>query len=217
MTMALNEDQTMLAQTASSFMRENSPITRFRALRDSGEERGYSLDIYQQMAELGWTAIPFSKDDGGFGGGPVELMVMMLRFGKGLVVEPYLANIVLAGGVLRRAADADQKARWLLPIVAGELQAALAFVEPQSRYDIKNVTTTAAADGDGWILNGRKGVVLNGGNAALLIVPARTAGDQYAKDGITLFAVAADCDGITRKSYPTVDGQQAAEIGRAHV
>jgi alkylation response protein AidB-like acyl-CoA dehydrogenase len=164
------------------------------------------------FAELGWTAVPFSEEDGGFGGGPVELMVMMLRFGKGLIVEPYLANIILAGGVLRRGADSGQKERWLLPIVAGELQAALAFVEPQSRYDISDIATKAIADDDGWLLSGSKGVVLNGGNAELLIVPARTSGEQADEDGITLFAVAADTAGISRKTYPTVDGHQAAEI-----
>jgi alkylation response protein AidB-like acyl-CoA dehydrogenase len=119
---------------------------------------------------------------------------------------------VLAGGLLRRAANAEQKERWLLPIIAGEMHAALAFVEPQSRYDVSNVTTTATAEGDGWILSGRKGVVLNGGNAELLIVPARTSGEQCDEDGITLFAVAGDTAGISRNSYPTVDGHQAAEL-----
>ena len=92
------------------------------------------------------------------------------------------------------------------------MQATLAFVEPQARYDIANVATTAAADGDGWVLNGAKGVVLNGGNAQLLIVPARTSGRQTDTGGISLFAVAADTDGVSIKDYPTVDGQRAAEV-----
>ena len=164
------------------------------------------------FAELGWTAVPFAEDDGGFDGGPVELMVMMQQFGRGLLVEPFLANVVLAGGVLRRTASADQKSRWLQPIISGELQATLAVAEPQSRYDLANVTTTAAPDGDGCVLNGRKGVVLNGDTAQLIIVPARTAGAQSDADGITLFAVDSSAAGLTRKSYPTVDGLRAAEI-----
>jgi len=210
MDFSLNEVQAMLDDSVEKFITNDYDFDTRQ--KYAAGEQGFSSAVWQTFAELGWTAVPFSEDDGGFDGGPVELMVMMLRFGKGLVVEPYLANIVMAGGVLRRAADARQKERWLLPIIAGELQAALAFVEPQSRYDISNIATTATADGDGWILSGSKGVVLNGGNAELLIVPARTSGDQCDEDGITLFAVSAAGEGITRRSYPTVDGQQAAEI-----
>ena len=210
MDFSLNEVQAMLDDSVEKFISNDYDFDTRQ--KYAGSEQGFSPEVWQIFAELGWTAVPFGEDDGGFGGGPVELMVMMMRFGKGLVMEPYIANIVLAGGLLRRTADASQKKRWLLPIIAGELQAALAFVEPQSRYDISNVTTTATTDGDGWILSGCKGVVSNGGNAELLIVPTRTSGDQCDEGGITLFAVAADCDGITRKSYPTVDGQQAAEL-----
>jgi alkylation response protein AidB-like acyl-CoA dehydrogenase len=210
MDFSLNDVQAMLDDSVEKFISNDYDFDTRQ--KYAGGEQGFSPEVWQTFAELGWTAVPFGEDDGGFGGGPVELMVMMMRFGKGLVVEPYIANIVLAGGLLRRAADAGQKERWLFPIIAGDLQAALAFVEPQSRYDISNVTTMATADGDGWILSGRKGVVLNGGNAELLLVPARTSGAQCDEDGITLFAVDADCDGIARKAYPTVDGQQAAEV-----
>lgn len=210
MDFSLNEVQAMLDDSVAKFISNEYDFETRQKF--SGSEQGFSSEVWQTFAELGWTAVPFSEEDGGFGGGLVELMVMMLRFGKGLVVEPYLANIVLAGGVLRRAADAEQKARWLIPIVAGEMQAALAFVEPQSRYDVSNVATTATADDDGWTLSGAKGVVLNGGNADLLIVPARTSGQQCDEDGITLFAVAADTKGVSRNPYATVDGHQAAEI-----
>lgn len=178
----------------------------------AGSDIGYSAEVWQTFAELGWTAVPFSEDDGGFDGGPVDVMVLMERFGRGLVVEPYLANVVLAGGVLKRAASAEQKEQWLHPIVAGELQAALAFVEPQARYNTANIATTASADGDGWVLNGSKGYVLNGRNAALLIVPARTSGDQTEEDGISLFAVDAATVGLSITDYATIDGHQAAEI-----
>jgi len=183
----------------------------------AGSERGYSEEVWQSFAELGWTAVPFSEADGGFDGGPIELMLLMQQFGRGLVVEPYLANVVLAGGILSREANETQKQQWLQPIIGGELQAALAFVEPQARYDLANVATTAVADGDAWVLNGVKGVVLNGGNAELLILPARTAGEQADVAGITLFAVSADSDGISRRAYPTVDGHQAAEIDISEV
>ena len=110
------------------------------------------------------------------------------------------------------AATDAQKERWLQPIIAGELQATLAVAEPQSRYELANVATTATRDGDGWVLSGRKGVVLNGGNAQLLIVPARTAGEQTDTSGITLFALEATAAGISCRDYPTVDGLRAGAV-----
>ena len=210
MDFSYNEIQAMLDDSVEKFIANDYDFETRQ--KYAASDKGYSPEIWQTFAELGWTSVPFSEEDGGFGGGPADLMVLMLRFGKGLVVEPYLANIVLAGGVLRRLATAEKKEKWLHPIIAGELQAALAYAEPQSRYDIADVRTTAVADGDRWTIRGDKGVVFNGGNAELLIVSARTSGAQGDTDGITLFAVPADSDGVHVRSYPTVDGQQAAEI-----
>ena len=210
MDFSLNEIQTMLADSIEKFIENEYDFDSRQKYADS--EQGYSSDVWHKFAELGWTSVPFSEDDGGFGGGPVDMMVVMERFGRGLVVEPYLANIILAGGVLKRAANQEQKERWLHPIVAGELQSALAFVEPQARYDIANVATKASADDDGWLLNGSKGYVLNGRNAALIVVPARTSGSQADNDGITLFAVDASAKGLSCTDYATIDGHQAAEI-----
>ena len=210
MDFSFNEIQAMLDDSVEKFIANDYDFEARQ--KYAASDKGYSPEVWQTFAELGWTSVPFGEDDGGFGGGPADLMVLMLRFGKGLIVEPYLANIILAGGVLRRAAGADQKKQWLHPIIAGELQAALAYAEPQSRYDIANIRTTAVADGDGWVLNGDKGVVFNGGNAELLIVSARTSGGQTDADGITLFAVPADTGGVGVRASPTVAGQQAAEI-----
>jgi alkylation response protein AidB-like acyl-CoA dehydrogenase len=210
MDFSYNEIQAMLDDSVGKFIANDYDFEKRQ--KYAASEKGYSPEVWKTFAELGWTSVPFSEEDGGFGGGPADLMVLMLQFGKGLVVEPYLANIVLAGGVLRRAASAAQKDQWLHPVIAGELQAALAYAEPQSRYDIADIRTTAVADGDGWVLNGDKGVVFNGGNAELLVVSARTSGGQTDADGITLFAVPADSQGLGIRAYPTVDGQQAAEI-----
>ena len=183
MDFSLNEVQLMLADSIEKFVANDYDFESRQ--KYSGSQTGYSEDVWKTFAELGWTAVPFSEDDGGFGGGPIDLMVVMERLGRGLVVEPYLANVVLAGGVLSRAANAAQKAKWLSPMIAGELQATLAFVEPQARYDIADVATTATRSVKGWVLNGKKAYVLNGGNADLLIVPARTSGGQKDADGIT--------------------------------
>ncbi len=210
MDFSLNEMQLMLADSIEKFIANDYDFDTRQ--KYAASETGYSADVWQTFAELGWTAVPFSEEDGGFGGTPIDTMVVMERFGAGLIVEPYLANVILAGGVLKRAASAEQRERWLAPVIAGELQATLAFVEPQARYDIADVATTANEDDGGWVISGRKGFVLNGRNAALLIVPARTSGDRSDTSGITLFVVDASAAGVSIDDYPTVDGHQAAEV-----
>jgi alkylation response protein AidB-like acyl-CoA dehydrogenase len=210
MDFSLNDVQGMLSDSIEKFLVND--YTFETRQQHAASPLGYSAEAWQTFAELGWTAVPFAEEDGGIGGGPVETMVVMQLFGRGLVVEPYLANVVLAGGVLRRLASDEQKTRWLHPLIGGELQATLAFLEPQARYALDDVRTTASQDGNGWRLTGAKGVVPNGGNADLLIVPARTSGGPVSADGITLFAVDADAAGLSRQAYPTVDGHRAAEI-----
>ena len=210
MDFSISEEQSMLADSVSKFMDNDYDFERRQKIVESDD--AFSLELWQTFAELGWTAVPFAEDDGGLGGGPVELMLMMEQFGRGLVVEPYLANVVLAGGILRRVADAEQKAQWLTPLIGGNLQAALAFAEPQGRFNIADIKTTAKGNGEGFILSGKKNCVLNGGSAELLIIPARTSGRQSDEAGITLFAIPADSAGINRQSYTTVDAQQAADI-----
>lgn len=210
MDFSISEEQSMLADSISRFIDNDYDFERRQKI--AGSEGGYSRELWQTYAELGWTAVPFAEEDGGLGGGAVELMLLMEQFGRGLVVEPYLANIVLAGGVLRRAADANQKSAWLAPLIEGKLQAALAFAEPQGRFNPADIRTTAKQNGKGYVLSGRKTCVLNGGNAELLVVPARTSGEQADEDGITLFAIPADSGGLARRPYPTVDAQQAADI-----
>ncbi len=210
MDFSLNDVQVMLADSIEKFVANDYDFESRQNY--SGSELGYSQEVWNTFSELGWTAVPFSEGDGGFDGGPIDMMVVMERLGRGLIVEPYLANVVLAGGVLKRAADDAQKSKWLTPMIGGELQAALAFAEPQSRYDICDVATVAVDSGDSWTINGTKAYVLNGGNADLLIVPARTSGKQSDSDGISLFGVPSDSAGITIRDYETIDGQRAAEI-----
>ncbi len=210
MDFSLNEVQEMLADSIDKFI-ENEYAFDTRQ-KYAASEAGYSDEVWKMIAELGWTAVTFSEEDGGFDGNQIDIMVMMQRFGRGLVVEPYLANIILAGGILKRVGTAKQKERWLHAIMAGELQATLAFTEPQARYDLANIATTATADGDGWILNGKKAFVLNGGTSELVLIPARTAGEPGDEEGISLFAVPADADGVSLHAYHTVDGMRAAEL-----
>lgn len=210
MDFSVTEEQTMLADSVARFIDNDYDFETRQRLAAS--EAGFSPEFWQMFADLGWTAVLFGEEDGGLSGGPVEMTLLMEQFGRGLVVEPFLATVILAGGILKRAASPAQKERWLTPLIAGEIHAALAFIEPQSRFDLCDVATVATVDGDAFILNGKKAVVLNGGRADLLIVPARTSGQQSDRDGITLFALEPDAGEIGRRVYPTFDGHQAAEI-----
>lgn len=210
MDFSITEEQSLLQDSVAKFIDNDYDFEK--RMKHSESELGYSAEDWQEFANLGWTAVPFSEEDGGLDGGPVELMLIMEQFGRGLVVEPYLATIVLAGGVLKRTADDAQKADWLMPLVEGSKTGAFAYLEPQSRYRLADVALSAKKDGDDYVLSGEKGVVLNGATADVLVVSARTSGGQQDEDGISLFVVAADSDGIRRRGYATVDGQKGAEI-----
>jgi alkylation response protein AidB-like acyl-CoA dehydrogenase len=175
-------------------------------------EDGMSREIWQQFAELGLLAAPFSEDLGGLDGGPIETMVIMEELGRGLVVEPYLPTVVLCGGILNRHASKDQQETHLPSLIAGESIWALAFSEPQSRFNLADIVTSAKAEGDGYVLNGAKAVVLGGPWADKLIVSARVSGDQRERDGVSLFIVDKSANGVSTQDYPTVDGGRASEI-----
>ncbi|MGJ5073733.1 pimeloyl-CoA dehydrogenase small subunit [Bradyrhizobium oligotrophicum] len=176
------------------------------------EKGGWSRTMWSKLAEQGLLGLPFSEDDGGFGAGGVETMIVMEAMGRALVLEPYLATVVLAGGFLRHGGSAAQKTAHLPGIIDGSKTFAFAQLEKQSRYDLFDVATSAKKKGDGWVIDGEKFVVLNGENADTLIVSARTSGGQRDKSGIGVFIVPADAKGVTRKGYPTQDGLHAADI-----
>jgi pimeloyl-CoA dehydrogenase small subunit len=173
---------------------------------------GWSREAWQQFAELGLLGLPFAEQFGGFGGGPVETMIVMEAFGRGLVLEPYFATVILGGGLLRHAATQAQQQALIPEIAQGKLKLAFAHVERQSRYDLADVATTARRDGAAWVLDGAKSVVLHGDCADRLLVTARIAGDRRDRAGIGLFLVDASASGVTRRGYPTQDGLRAAEL-----
>ena len=215
MDFSVTEEQSMLADSVSRFIDNDYDFERRMQIAEA--EPAFSAELWQTFAELGLTAVLFPEEAGGLDGGPVELMLIMEQFGRGLVVEPFLANVVLAGGVLRRAARTPLAEELMAGIIDGSTQTALAFAEPQARFDIANVLTTAERDGDEFVLNGRKGLVLNGGSADVIIVPARTAGGQTDTDGITLFAVPAGSEGLSIRAYKTVDAHGGAELELTNV
>lgn len=210
MDFSLNEEQRLLSDSVERFVRGSYPMeTRRRSIHEQG---GCNPDIWRQFTELGWLALPFAEEDGGLGGSLIDTMVVLEAFGKGLVVEPYIATVVTAGGFLRRA-SAGQKARWLAPLLEGSLQAAFAVDEYEQVHDLAQTAMSARRTTDnGFVLQGTKACVLNGDRADLLVVLVRTFGEPGARDGLSLLLVDAATPGITRRPHRTVDGQRAAEI-----
>ena len=211
MALVLTEDQELLAQTARDFVRTNSPVSRLRALRD-GQEMGFSPDIWQEMAQLGWAGILIPEEYGGAGMGLADLAVVLEAVGRNLAPEPFLSTVLLGGQLLARAGSSEQKQAWLPGIATGEKILALAYQEARSRYDLNRVSTRATAEGDAWRLLGEKMQVLDGQNADALIVSARTSGEDNDQDGITLFLIAPDTPGVALIPQTRVDGRAAALV-----
>jgi pimeloyl-CoA dehydrogenase small subunit len=173
---------------------------------------GWSPTNWAAMAEMGLLALPFAEEDGGFGGGPVETMLVMEAFGRFLVVEPWLPTVVLGAGIVRRAGSPAQRGAIIPAVAEGALTLAFAHQERQARHDLHDVATTARRDGADWVLDGAKGVVLGGDSAGRLIVSARTAGARRDRDGISLFLLDPAAPGVARRGYATQDGLRAAEV-----
>jgi len=206
----LTEEQQQLQDMLHRFVAKDYAFDKRRQIVAS--EAGYSAEAWRTFAEMGLLAVTFPEDFGGLGGNAFDTLVVMEAFGRGLVVEPYLATVVLCGGLIRDAGTPAQQDALLPAIAGGELLMAFAHYERDSRYALNNVATTAERSGDGWVLNGAKTVVLHGAQAGKLIVSARTGGGQRDNDGISLFLVDADAAGVSRRGYATQDGQRAAEI-----
>ena len=204
------EEQVLLRDAVGRFVREEYTFEARRQILASND--GMSREMWSTMAELGLMGMPFSEDDGGFGGGPVDTMVVMEELGRGLVVEPYLSSVILAGGALRAAAPSEMRNTLISNLVAGESILAFAHEERGGRGVPSHVALSAEKTESGYVLNGEKAVVLWGGLANQIVVSARTAGDVADIEGITLFMVDAGAIGLTRRAYETVDGGQAAEL-----
>lgn len=210
MDFSLSSEQKMVQDSVAKFILNDYDFEKRRKILSSSA--GYSQENWALFAELGWLMLPFNEDDGGLGGSMADLMVVMEEFGKGMVVEPFIATAVMAGGLIALTGTQTQKDDYLTRIMAGELQMAFAYAEPQSRYRLNHVKCRAEQAKGDWVISGQKSVVLNGNHADTLIVAARTSGDADDTNGISLFLVDASHPSIKRHGYATVDGHQAADI-----
>ncbi len=210
MDFSLSEEQAMLKESVVQFIDKSYGFEERMQVVES--DAPYSSTKWEEFAELGWLSLPFSADDDGFDGGAVELMLIMQELGRGMVIEPYLAAVVLAGGCVKRSTNTALRQRLLPAIMSGESVPALAYAERNSRYNLNHVSVTAKADGEDYVIDGEKFVVFNGATADQFIVSARTSGEISEQSGITLFCISGDADGIERKGFKTVDGSHAAHV-----
>ncbi|HOY78953.1 MAG TPA: acyl-CoA dehydrogenase, partial [Hyphomonadaceae bacterium] len=210
MDFSFTSEQDQLRETVARLVRQQYDFDTRRKVAKS--ESGWRPEMWAQFAELGLLGASFSEDEGGFGGGPIEAMIISEEFGKGLVIEPYLQTVIVGGNFLRHGGSAAQKEEHVAGLIGGESIFAFAYSEPKSRYDLNDVSTTAKKDGAGYTLNGHKAVVVGAPFATHLFVTARTSGGQRDKAGITVFLVPKNAKGVTTRDYPTVDGLRASEV-----
>ncbi len=210
MGLVLNEEQTMLDQTAKDFIKNDSPVTRMRQLRDDKDSIGYSKDMWRHMAELGWTCILFSEEDGGLGLGMAEVVVVTEALGRGLAPEPFLSTVMLAGQALAIGGSEELREEWLGSIIEGDKVLAVAYQEKGGRFDLTRIATSAEKTSDGFRLNGEKTQVLDGFGADAIIVSARTSGEDGDADGLTLFLVPKETGGMTITRQSRLDSRNVA-------
>jgi alkylation response protein AidB-like acyl-CoA dehydrogenase len=206
----LSQDQQMLFDTAAAFLRKESPITRLRAMRE--DPLGYSRPLWQRMGELGWLGLLFPESVGGLGGSFADGALILEQFGATLVPEPFIPSVVLAGMAILRAGDEAQQQRWLPGLIEGNTTLALAYAEPQSRFDVTRVATRAERTGGGYRIDGSKVFVLNGHGADTIVVSARTSGAEGDRTGISLFVVEPGAKGLGVRPIRTMDGHHAANL-----
>ena len=205
-----NEEQTLIQSQVAQFIQRDYEWEKRQVLVAS--DLGFSSENWKTFAELGWLGISLSEKSGGFGGSALESMIIMEEFGKGLVVEPFLETVILCAGLIDSCGNEEQKADLLGPVISGEMHLALGFTEPQSRFNLADVTTEAKKKNGDYLVSGFKSVVMNGPNADKLIISARTSGKQDDKEGISLFVIDRNLEGVSLRNYPTVDGRRASEV-----
>ena len=210
MNFDFTEEQTMIKDSVARFVRDEYDFDTRRAIVSS--EDGISRDFWAKFAELGWLSVPFSEEYGGFGGSVDDLSAVMEEMGKGIVVEPFASTIVVFGSLMSASPNSDLKAKVIPSIIDGSCMGTFACVEEQSRYEMSDVCTSAEVCPEGFRINGKKTVVSNASTANKFIVSARCSGDQFDRDGISLFLVDSSVEGVEIDSFKMMDGQSAATV-----
>jgi len=206
----LSKEQEQLSDSIQRFVAKEYAVERRKAILHSRE--GFSREVWAKLGELGLLALQVPEEHGGMGAGAVEMLLTMNAIGKGLLLEPFLPSAILGTALVRELGSAEQQRSILPRLAAGELIVVPAHGEAGARYDLERVATKATASADGFVLEGKKTVVLHAPAADLLIVSARTSGRLDDEAGISLFVVPRDAPGVSLQAYPTLDGQRAADV-----
>jgi len=211
----LTSEQQLLRDTAEQYFRRKYDFAD--RLKSLATETGFDPARWTDFAEMGWLGLWTPEEMGGLGGSAADVVLLMRSFGRHVAVEPYLSSVVLGGRALVNAGSERHCAELLPGLLEGANYLALAWLEPASDGGSSDVDTTAVRDAGGWVLNGRKGLVLGASFADRLIVLARTSGARSDREGLSLFVVSRETPGIAMRSYQTVDGRTAAEIALDNV
>ena len=210
MELDYSEDQLAIQQSLQRWLGKNYSFEQRRAVMKS--DSGFSAGAWATYAEMGLLALPLPEAHGGLGGNSVDVGLVMETLGASLALEPYLATVVLGAGLIAAAGSAAQRQALLPAVAEGSLKLAWAHHEPAMRYSRLRFAAHAQRDGEGWKLDGHKGVVLGAPQADKFIVTARTSGDVDDAQGLSLFVVDRSAQGVALRSYTSHDGQRAAEV-----
>jgi alkylation response protein AidB-like acyl-CoA dehydrogenase len=210
MDFEFSDEQRQLGEAVAGFLDKEYSFERLRAIKRSGT--GSDPKVWQGLADLGVLGINVPAELGGLGFGPLETLTLMNACGPALLLEPVLESAVIATVLLSEFASAAPAAELLGAMGRGERIAVLAHFEPGARFDARSVAAGARPDGESYILDGHKAVVLQAGLADALLVSARTAGKAGDAEGVTLFLVPRQTPGVRLDGYLTVDGQRAADV-----
>ena len=216
MALVLNEEQTLLRDSARNLITDKAPVAHFRKLRDDKDARGYSPEMWKTFAEMGFAGLLVPEEFGGSGLGHVEAGIVAEEIGHTLLPSPYLASAVLAASAIARAGTKAQKSEYLPKIADGSLLGALA-IDEGAKHRPQTIKLKAERSGNGFRLNGAKGFVVDGHVADILVVAARTAGADSDRDGVTLFLVNPKATGVAVERTIMVDAHNSARINFANV
>jgi alkylation response protein AidB-like acyl-CoA dehydrogenase len=207
MQFAFNDEQQMLRDSAERFgVEEWNAAERLKRLAEVGEG---AAGRWGKMAELGWLMLPIAEEEGGLGGGPVEVMAIMEAVGRHLMTDAYVSHCVLPAALI--AGGGEHCAALLEQIGAGQVRIAAALIEDEC-FDITAIYTLAAADGDGFRLTGAKAHVEDGADADWYLVSARTAGTSGERNGVSLFLVPASAEGLSVQRFRSVDSHRHCSL-----
>ena len=218
MELVLNEEQIMLKDTAAGFLSEKAPVDQLRALRDSGDKQGFSIELWQEMVEMGWAAIAIPEAHGGLGYGYIGLGLVLEQVGRNLTASPLQSSILIGATMIESIGSDEQQAEWLPQLAAGETKITLALQEG-NHHHLAGTAAAAVKDGVDYVLNGEKTMVMDATSADQIVVVARTSGDAGDSHGLSAFLVPADAAGLTVSRRQLVDSRNygAVTLNDVHV